>query len=1225
MWLTKLAITRPVTILMLVLALVVLGLQSRSKLPVDLFPDVEFPMVFITTVYPGTGPEEIETLITKPIEDSLSMISGLKKLTSTSSEGVSSVRMEFEIGTNLETVTSDIRSKIDVLRSTLPQDSKAPQVIKADIGAEPVIKLSLTSQRLSSVEIRRLADDVVKDRLSQLTGVASVSITGGDIREIQVNVDKSRLRAYGLSITQVVSALKAENLNLPSGSVEEAQRTSSVRVMGEFTDPNQIEMIRISSATNPNLLLRDIAEVKDTVSDITNFTRVNNDSSVAITVQKQSNSNTVQVVDNVRKELERMTGEAYTPESLKDNKKIDKGALIIPKDKAEIFVASDQSIQVRDTMNDVYKALVEGALLAVLIVFLFLHSFRGTVIVALAIPISMIATFMVMGALKYSMNMMSMLGLSLAVGILVDDSIVVLENIHRHLKMGESPREASINGRSEIGLAAMAITMVDVVVFVPIAFMGGIVGQFFRQFGIVIATATLFSLFISFTLTPMLASRWLKRHEEEVADEEKQKENPGLFYRFTQAWERFYQGVSDLYCVILTWALLHRPVVICVGMMTLVASFATVVAKPNPWTLSGLGALSTTLLFGLPIIIIDLFVIFIVWYMVIYLNGVVRWLYASVVALPASIGIIIFSSIKWNDAKAPGAGLIPLIVAILMLALVGLILSIPSQREGLEREERKPVGSSVTRPLMIFTIILLAVALLLPTKFGFEFSPSSDNRQFSIKIEQSIGTSLDVTNSTAKMIEEQLFDTKLYPEVKSVLTQVGSSGSSGGLSGGGSSSADIATISVDLKDLNESIFKKMLVSLRLQQAEQRSTSEVVKTLNEKFADRPGVKITASIASGMGGGGASPISIEVSGQDEERSLVVANQIKQIVKDTTGTYAVDLSWKSGRPELQAHIDRDRAAQYGISVAAIAAALRTSMEGDITTKYRENGKEYDIRVQLPKDQRDVLTLVPDMVVGTTASGQPVRLYEVSDLQPAAGPTKVERTNRQRSVTVLGNLEDGYQIGNIKQDITSKMAEANLDTTGVTVSWAGQAEQLETSVKDLSAALILSVLLVFMLMAALFESVLAPLIIMLAVPQAMAGAIFAMTITHKSLSIMTMIGMIMLVGLVTKNAILMVDYTNTLRKEGMGREQAIKLAGPTRLRPILMTTLAMIFGMLPTAIALSKGSEMRQPLAIAVIGGLLLSMFLTLLMVPVFYEIVDDVSIKFTQLKNRLLGIKE
>ncbi|MEI7832149.1 MAG: efflux RND transporter permease subunit [bacterium] len=1214
MWLTKLAITRPVTILMLVLALVVLGLQSRSRLPVDLLPNVEFPLIFISTVYPGTGPEEVETLITKPIEDSVSMISGLKKLSSTSSEGVSSVRLEFEIGTDLETVTSDVRSKIDVLRSTLPQDSKAPQVVKIDIGAQPVIKLSLTSKRLSPIEIRRLAEDVVKDRLGQLTGVASVSITGGELREIQVNVDKNRLRAYGISITQVVNALKAENLNLPSGSVEEALRTSSVRVMGEFTKPEQIELVRISSASNPNLLIRDVAEVKDSVADKTNYTRVNNGSSVAITVQKQSNSNTVAVVDNVRKELERMTGEPYTEESIKSKKKIDTGALVIPKDKAEIFVASDQSIFIKDTMNDVYKALIEGAFLAVLIVFLFLHSLRGTVIVALAIPTSMIATFMVMGALKYSMNMMSMLGLSLAVGILVDDSIVVLENIHRHLQMGESPREAAINGRTEIGLAALAITMVDVVVFVPIAFMGGIVGQFFRQFGIVIASATLFSLFMSFTLTPMLASRWLKKHDEEIADEEKQRENPGLFFRFTQAWERFYQKVSDYYCGILEWSLVHRPVVISVGMMTLLASIATAVSKPNPWSISGLGQLATTLFGALPIIIIALFLIYIVWYAVIYLGGWLRWLYCILLALPLTAAIVVLSS-KVLDAKAPGAGLVPMSIAMLALAIIGLMLSFPSSDRQFSRKEDFQIGSSVTRPLVTFTAFLFAVVLLLPTKFGFEFSPNSDQRQLTINIEQSVGTSLGVTNDTAKMIEEQLFDAGKYPEVKSVLTQVGSSGSSGGLSGGASSSADIGSINVDLKDLDESIINKLLISLHLQKAKLRSTSDVVKSLNTTFGDRPGVKISAAAVSSMGGGGSSaPISIEVSGQDEARSLVVANQIKDIVKTTTGTYSVDLSWKSGRPELQAHIDRDRAAQYGISVAAIASALRTSMEGDITTKYRENGKEYDIRVQLPTNQREVLTQVPDMVVGTTATGQPVRLYEVCDLQPASGPTKVERTNRQRSVTVQGYLEDGYQIGNIQAEIKGKIAAANIDTTGVTVNWAGQAQQLSESFSDLGSALILSVLLVFMLMAALFESVLAPLIIMLSVPQAMAGAIFAMTITHKSLSIMTMIGLIMLVGLVTKNAILMVDYTNTLRKQGLDRESAIKQAGPVRLRPILMTTMAMIFGMLPTAIALSKGSEMRQPLAIAVIGGLLLSMFLTLLMVPVFYEIVDDVSTGFS-----------
>ena len=1200
MWLTRLAITRPVTILMLVLALVVLGLQSQKKLPVDLYPNIDFPMLFISTEYTGTGPEEIETLISKPIEDQVSTISGLKKLTSTSSEGISNVVMEFEIGTNIDTAASDVRSKLDALRNQLPQDAKAPVVQKLDVSAMPVVTLCISSRTRPSREVRQLTDDIIKDRLGQLTGVASVDLTGGDVREVRVEVDKARLEAYGLNINQIVSALSAENLNLPSGTIKEHTRDYAVRVMGEFTNPEQIYNVRIASADNPNLTIRDVATVLDTVAEPEQITRMNRGASVSLTVQKQTDGNTVKVVEGVKQQLEVLTGKPYTDAAVKAGK-VDAATAAMMHDlpaDIDVAVAFDQSTFIKETLNDVYSSLRDGALLAILIVFLFLHSMRGTFIVALAIPTSMIATFTVMHFCGFSANMMSMLGLSLSVGILVDDSIVVIENIHRHLRAGEPPKEAAFNGRTEIGLAAMTITMVDVVVFVPIAFMGGIVGQFFRQFGIVVATATLFSLFISFTLTPMLASRWLKSHEEEDAEEAQQREHPGLFRRFTLAWEAGYAALDATYRRVLAWALEHRPVVICLGVMTLIASLASAIPKPN----------MRDALAVWPVLAICLAVVALVWFPVRYLRRYLRAAY-TLVALVLSVVVCV------NGMRI---GELPLLLFFLLLMLVlGVAAFMLSAKTDSALDT-----AAVTRPILVWTGVLAAVILFLPTAFTFEFQPKVDRRQFSVTIQEDVGTPLEMTDGLVRNIEGALFDANRYPETKTVTSTVGAASSS--RMSAGSSGDDLAQMNVELKDVSDLHLpypRQLGIQLGLLPSPMRGTDDVVKKINADFGKLPGVKITATMGTDSGPGGA-PVDIEVSGADIQRTQQVAAQIEGVLKNTRGTYSTQLSWREGRPELQAIIDRDRAAQYGLSVSQIASALRTSLEGDTTTKYRENGKEYDIRVVLPKSERDVIDTVPNMVVGVRPTGEPIYLNQLVTMKPAGGPTKVERVARQRAVTVSAQLAQGYALGNIQQEVNKKIKDSHLDLTGVTVNWAGQAQFMTESFDSMRDALFLSIILVFMLMAALFESILSPLIIMLTVPMALAGAIFALTITHKTLSIVSAIGVIMLVGLVTKNAILMVDYTNTLRHEhGKDRRQALLEAGPTRLRPILMTTLAMIFGMLPTAIALSKGSEMRQPMAISVIGGLLLSLLLTLVMVPVFYEIVDEAGQRVSTVGERLL----
>jgi len=1104
MWLTRAAILRPVAISMLVLALVVLGLQSMSLMQVDLYPRIEFPMVSIGTVYPGAGPQEIETLVSKPIEDAVSGVNNVKNVTSSSQEGISVVSVEFFVGTDVDTAASDVREKVDAIRGVLPSDIEPPVLVKADIQSIPAVMLGLSSTR-PPAELRRLAEDLIKDRLGKVPGVASVSVAGGDVREILVEVDKGRLNAYGLPISAITQVLRAENLNVPSGTVEEGRREYAIRAIGEFTTPEQVSEVRLPTPLG-TIRLGDLARVQDTVAERKAWTRLDRKDSVTITVQRASEANTVAVVDGIRRELEVLTGRPYLERGLLGGSPPPAQGLL-PKD-IGITVAFDQSEFIKDTLSDVKVSLFLGALLAILAVFLFLHTVRGTFIVALAIPTSLMATFIPIHFAGFTVNMMTMLAMSLSVGILVDDSIVVLENIYRHLHKGESAMEAAFNGRTEIGLAAIAITMVDVVVFVPIAFMGGIVGQFFRQFGITIATATLFSLLMSFTLTPMLASRWFSREQvkEEAPEASPALANggrPSLSGRLFAHFDTFYAGLDTRYRSLLQWALTHRAAVLTIGPVVLLGSL-----------LPGLS--------GTPGLVASAFVL---------------------------LGTALGALLSRNSGRQA------VLIAGLGFLLVGNTLKL------------KPLG--------------------------FEFFPEVDQGQVTVDVEMPAGSSVHATDAVLRQIEDHLSDQKAFPEVKSIFTSVG--GGSGRHFGAGSSAGSVGELSLLLLDKTE---------------RQRSDQDVVAAINQFTVRIPAALIKNRTGGGVVGGGGAPLEYELTGDDMDELNRVAAAIAARIRSVPGTRNSDISWKVGKPELQARIDRLRAADYGLTTGQIASALRTYLEGDTQTKFRQGGKEYDIRVRLPEAQRHSLTDVGKLVVGNTGNG-PIYLDQVAQISMESGPTKIDRKNRQRMVTVQADLQPGYKLGNVRNSIDQAIAAVPLGS--VTARWGGEVEAMQESSGYLGNALLLSVVLVFMLMAALFESLLSPFIIMFSVPMALIGAVLALQLSGKTLSIISMIGIIMLMGLVTKNAILLVDYTNTLRQRGKEKVEAILEAGPTRLRPILMTTFAMVFGMLPTALALGRGAEMRAPMAIAVVGGLILSTLLTLLFIPVMYAVVDDLVMRW------------
>jgi HAE1 family hydrophobic/amphiphilic exporter-1 len=1122
MGLTRIAVKRPVAILMLIATLIVLGFQGYFKMPAEQNPKVDFPRVSVFTTYAGTGPQEMETLITKPIEDAVSSVSGIKNITSVSQEGTSSVNIEFYLGTPLDVAASDVREKVDGVRRRLPTDADPPTISKADVNASPILFLSMRSTaNRPSKELRDLADNQVKDALGQVPGVANIFVTGGDQREISVALDKGRLDAYSLTVTDVANAIRAQNLNVPSGKVTEGNRDYSVRVIGEFKSVDELANLRLNfegknGQPNKNLFVSDLGIVRDSYIERTESATIAarteqktaiapGTDTISLAVQKTSDGNTIQAAAGVKKKLE-------------DLKRI------LPSD-VQFNLTQDQSLEVTHNLDDVLVTLIIGAVLAVLIVYLFLHNLRGTIIVALAIPTSIIATFGVMNALGFTLNSMTLLGLSLAVGILVDDSIVVLENIYRHLAMGETPQEAALNGRSEIGLAAVTITMVDVVVFVPVAFMGGIVGQFFRSFGITVAVATLFSLLMSFTLAPMLASRWFKKGETFEAHE-------GVF----GAINRFYASLEHGYRRALIWALKHRSSVVFMGNMALVLIIlwmATAGAGSAVGFRNGLIVGGVVLACGL---------------------------------LVAGIGLV-----RRKFSLEP-------IVVSGMAAGLALLVALGS--------------GAVGRPL------------------GFRFAPGQDQAQVNISVELPAGASLAATTRILKQIEDRIRD---VPEVKFIETSAGSS-SAGGFQGGGSSGTQYGQVRLKLYDKLGNLDRVMFWT---DQSDKRPKSdiEVAGDIRKRVSDIPGARIITSEVSGFNGASA-PVQIELNGPDQNELVAKAKEVEATIAKIPGILTPDISFKASKPEVQVRLDRARVAQYGLSLQTVANALSDAIQGNILAKYRDDatGEQYDIRVQYAKLDRSSVAEVGSVIVGSK-EGSPIRLADVASIINGAGPTKIDRRNRQRQVTVSAYLAPGKVIGNMQQVINPELKKINFGKA--TYQWEGEANTLAEEGAFMLSALLLAITLVYILMAALFENLLYPLIIMLTIPQALVGGLLALIIANVPLSIIAMIGVIMLMGLVTKNAILLVDYTNTLRSRGYRRNDALTEAGPARLRPILMTTLAQILGALPIALALGAGSEFRQSLGIVIIGGLTLSAFLTLLVIPCTYTVFDDISTWFSRVR--------
>ena len=1011
MWLSNTSIKQPVFTTMVIAALVVFGIVAYRALGIDLFPKIDFPLVTVTTVLPGADPETVETDVTERLEEAINTINGLKNLRSQSSENVSIVVAEFELERDIDVVAQDVRDKVAAIRSTLPDDVEEPVIQKLDPDAMPILSVALSGARPIR-ELTEFADDVVKERLERIQGVGSVEIVGGRSREIRVWLSADRLSAYGLGVDEVAGSIRAENLEVPGGRIETGPTELMVRTRGRIKSPDDFNQIIVAQRPTGPVYLRDVAGVEDGIADERSLSRLNGVRAVSLLVRRQSGTNAVAVARAVKAavgELNASLPKAYS-----------------------LVIADDTSKFIEDSIGEVKFHLVFGGFLAVAVIFFFLRSIRSTLISAVAIPTSIIGTFMFMDALGFTLNIITMIALSLSVGMLIDDAIVVLENIFRHMEEGLERRHAAGFGASEIGLAVMATTFSIAAVFLPVAFIHGIVGRFFYQFGMTVTCAVLISLFVSLTLTPMLSSRFLGVSERH-----------GYLFRVIG---RFLDGIDRLYRGLLGWSLRHRLAVVALG-----------------------------------------------------------------------IGFFVGS-----------------------LYLVRFV--------------------------------------------GTELMPQADESQFSVNVRTEPGSSLETTDGVVRQIEAVL---RKNQYVRNVFTTIG---------GGTQGRVTDASIVVKLGQPSE---------------RDRKQDAIMEQVRQDLRQVGGARIFVEAVQRMSVGGGRAAQLQVSVESPKTAPMsqlteVSERILGELRRTPGFVDLDTSYEGGKPQVSVEIERERAAELGVSAASLGTAVRLLVGGDSVSKFQQGGKQYDVRVRLRGTERNDPASLENLTM-RSRTGALVQLPNVARVVRDTGPTEIDHLARQRQIMINANLQ-GKPLGTAVEDVNAVAARSNLPP-GFQISFQGQAEIMAESFRDLAFALFLAVILIYMVLASQFGSFIHPFTIMLSLPMSLVGAIGGLLVAGHRLSMFAMIGIIMLMGLVTKNAILLVDYTNTLReRDKVPRNDALLRAGPVRLRPILMTTSAMVFGMLPVALAVTGGGAQRAPMAVTVIGGLLTSTLLTLIVVPVVYTLMDD-----------------
>jgi HAE1 family hydrophobic/amphiphilic exporter-1 len=1027
MSITEVAVKRPLLILTVFTVLILFGFLSYQQLSYNLLPKFEANVISVVTTYRGAAADEVETNVTKRIEDALSSLEGLDRMTSTSQEGASSVIVQLKNGVDVTIAQQDAQRKIEQILNLLPDEADRPILNKFSTDEIPVLRMGVTAN-MSPSQLYDLIDKDLKPQLSNVAGVGQVTIIGGNEREIQVNVNAEKLRAYGVSIGQVSQAINAANTSYPAGQLETQESQFSIRFDASVQTLNRLRSLIIARRTDGSqVLLSDVAEVVDATTKPTAINHINAKPSVGVQIQKQSDANAVSVSELVRSRITTLEKQ-YSRYGLKFN------------------IAADQSTYTLASAHAVVDDLFLAVLIVSVVMLMFLHSFRSSLFVLVALPSSMIPTFILMYTAGFSLNLMTLMALSLVVGILVDDSIVVLENINRHLEMGKDKRTAALEGRSEIGFTALAITLVDVVVFVPLAMTGGLIGNILREFALVVVFSTLMSLLVSFTLTPLLASRFGK---VEILS------RSSLWGRLNLGFEHFLERLSTIYAGILRSILRHK-----------------------------------------------------------------RWVF---------------------------------------LAVIGLL-----------------VGS---------------IALVPAGFIGAAFMPQSDMGEMSVQLELAPTASIYQTNAVAQRAEQIIMK---HPEVTNVFTNVGYT------------STGLATASnSNIADLN----------VKLNDKEQRSisTDDFGSMLKKEVSQIPGIKVTVSPV-GLVGGQQAPIMIAVKGTNLADIRKAAAVVKQVTESTPGTQDVKYSVKDPKPEVTVNLNRERMAQLGINASDVGIALQNAFRGNDQSKFKQNGNEYDILISLDRFDRTNPADISRLTF-VNNQGRTFELSQFATVQEQIGESVLERIDRLSSVTVNAQVV-GRPVGTVGADIQAKMAKVKLPD-GVSVQYLGQLQQQSDAFGSLGLALIIAIALVYFIMVALYESVVYPFVVLFSIPVALIGALLALALSMESLTVFAIVGMIMLLGLVAKNAILIVDFTNQLKAEGLEVVDALVEAGKERLRPILMTTLAMIFGMLPIALASGAGAETKNGMAWVIIGGLSSSLLLTLLVVPSMYLVVDRMIARFGRKK--------
>ncbi len=1026
--LPKFSIKRPVTTLMIFLLVVVMGYVSVKRLNIDLLPKMTFPVAAVFTSYEGAGPQEIENIVTKPLEEVLGTVANIKRITTNTSAGQSITIMEFDWGTDMDFALLNVREKIDMIKQVFPDGVESPVVFKFDPSMLPVMNIAVVGIS-DLVGLKEVAEEEIKPSLERISGVAAVDISGGLEPVIKIEVDPVKLHSYGLTLQNITQILQAENLNLPGGTVRSGNLELLVRTTGQFKEVEQIEKLNIPSLRGTMVKLNEVATVSESFKERKGYVLLNGQPAVGLSVSKESDANTVNVSKAVVRELNKLKQD-------------------LPEGVSFEFVMN-QAEFIQMSIDNLKSNAVVGGLLAIAILFLFLRNIASTMIIGISIPISIITTFVMIYFAKLNLNMMTLGGLALGVGMLVDNAIVVLENIYRFRQQGENLTDAAIMGSSEVGMAIIASTLTTVVVFLPIVFMGGMTAELFKELALTVTFSLIASLFVAQTLVPMLCSKFLHIKADE---------------KFTSGKSRWERGkIISCYSGFLKWALANRKIV-------------------------------------------------------------------------------------------------------------------------------------------VFTVLILfVISMAMFFRMGAEFLPHMDEGSLSVQIIMPKGSVLSETEAVVKEVEAII--TKI-PEIEMVYTTVGGGGSFN-LS---SSTTNQASIYLQLVD---------------EKKRKRSVDEVVEWVRGQITGIPGAEIgvTATSTFSMGSSG-KPVSFKLKGDDFELLDQISADLVNLIKEVEGTREVESSLDEGRPELEVLIDRERASSLGLNAYSIASYIRTAVEGATATRFKVNGKEYDVVVSLQEMDKGIPGLKQMLI--PTPTGLQIPLGEIAKVKVVEGPNTITREDQERVVSISAAIS-GRDLNSVTKEINDKFAQYPLPI-GYSITVGGEAEEMASAFRDLFITFLLAVIFVYMILAAQFESLLQPLIIMLTVPLGFIGVAWALALSGLNLSVPAIIGLIMLAGIVVNNAIVLIDYTNNLRSEGMSIYDALMQAGPTRFRPIMMTALTTILGLLPMSIGIGEGTELQAPLAVVVIGGLVVSTFLTLIVIPVFYvgfnRLGEKIKEKFARDKEQVMG---